>query len=246
MKTIKHTITSLFIIISSSFSLQAGLGDYNPELPAGLSYQVMVGPLDGELALSLQGLFTTLQVEENDDRQVTYFAGVYRTAQEASVYESTLRHHGIEQCQVVAYFSKRPIPMVDALAMENDQNAIDAAFVNGSNTVSVDQLNTLLDIQENKIPFYYTVQIGVYNSTTVNPKIEKMNNIIIRQKNDGSYSCSTGRKATLDEAKNLRSQMVAAGFADAFITAYIDGKRVSTDEARIIEKELDKITLVAR
>ena len=247
MKAIRTLIISLLLLSTFSFTSYANLGNYNFEMPMGLAYQIKVGPVHSPMAASLKATFDHVQEEVSADGEHTYYLGQFASYREASVHENTLRHHGCATASIVAWFSKYPIPVEDGIAFENDLNHIDKAYIHNTEpTVPVEDLNALLDLQRNPGTFYYSVQVGLYATVDPNSPAMKLHNVTLRQNEKGYYTVSCGRVSTMEAAQDLRQSLIKKGYADAFITAYAKGERLSTFEAMNIETELEKISLVAR
>lgn len=245
MKAIRTLLISLLLLASTAISY-ANLGNYNPDMPVGLSYQIYVGPLSAPLPETTRSLFGQVQ-EEASAAGYTYYAGQFSTYREASIFENTLRYDGYETAKIVAWFSKYPIPVEDGIAFENDLNYIDKAYIYGTEpTVSVDDLNALLELVKDPTAFYYTVQVGVYASLEHQTLQSDFENLEIRETDKGYYTLSTGQLGNMEEAVALRLSIVKMGYTDAFVTAYAHGDQLSIYEANNIENELGKIALVAR
>ncbi|HZV68794.1 MAG TPA: tetratricopeptide repeat protein [Saprospiraceae bacterium] len=78
---------------------------------------------------------------------------------------------------------------------------------------------------------YYSVQIASINQILQNPVLESTPEMFIEVDNaQGNYMYMSGMLVTYKDAEKKLSEMIPAGFEDAFIVPYIDGLRVNRDE----------------
>jgi len=78
---------------------------------------------------------------------------------------------------------------------------------------------------------WLTVQIGVYSKPVSLSDLYNVSNVMAEVLDRGMVRYTTGRFNALPAALAAKDAARAAGISDAFITAYIDGKRVSLAEA---------------
>jgi predicted nucleic acid-binding Zn-ribbon protein len=74
---------------------------------------------------------------------------------------------------------------------------------------------------------YYTVQVGVYSRPVSLADLYNVNEIMAEVLSNGMVRYTTGVYDDLAAAQTRRAEARAAGISDAFITAYVDGKRVA-------------------
>lgn len=70
----------------------------------------------------------------------------------------------------------------------------------------------------------YSVQVGVFSENRF-PLLSSQTIPSTVISSDGYFKYSLGLYATLNEAKELRKELVKVGFSDAFVASYVDGKR---------------------
>lgn len=88
-----------------------------------------------------------------------------------------------------------------------------------------------------KAGLLYRVQIGAFIFKKYN--IDEETTGIGEEVNDGFNKYVIGGFRTVEEAEEFRLDVIDMGIDDAFIVPYIDGIRVSMDEAKEYEQNLD-------
>lgn len=87
--------------------------------------------------------------------------------------------------------------------------------------------------------FFYTVQIGATPEVSAQEKLKyaKAGEVNFITSEDGKMQRVTvGSFATYTEAVNMQSKLRSGGFADAFVTPYYNGKRITVKEAKALGK----------
>ncbi len=79
---------------------------------------------------------------------------------------------------------------------------------------------------------FFTVQVGVYSKPVSAADLRNIDPLNTELLDGGRIRYTTGQYANLGEASLRKDQIRARGIADAFVTAYVNGKRVSVSEAR--------------
>ena len=79
----------------------------------------------------------------------------------------------------------------------------------------------------------YRVQIGAYVFHDINE--ENDHNDIVVERSDGFNKFVIGNFRTYDECNSFKNELRRQGLADAWIVPYVDGIRVTIDEARSFE-----------
>jgi predicted nucleic acid-binding Zn-ribbon protein len=74
---------------------------------------------------------------------------------------------------------------------------------------------------------YYTVQVGVYSRPVSLADLYNVSDIMAEVLSNGMVRYTTGVYANLESAQVRREEARVAGISDAFITTYVDGKRVA-------------------
>ncbi len=89
----------------------------------------------------------------------------------------------------------------------------------------------------NKTGVLYRVQFYTSPSQLLlsDSRFKKLENLSY-YKHNGMYKYTTGSFYTLIETVNYQKKVRAAGFSDAFVVAFYEGKRISLNEAKLIGK----------
>lgn len=85
---------------------------------------------------------------------------------------------------------------------------------------------------------FYTVQVGVYSKPVTAKSLYNVDPLNTELTEAGKIRYTSGRYTSLAGAVDKRSDARGRGIADAFITAYYNGKRISLSEADRMLKEL--------
>jgi DNA repair exonuclease SbcCD ATPase subunit len=78
----------------------------------------------------------------------------------------------------------------------------------------------------------FRVQIGAYGKTTVPAVLDKDDDNFDLETVDGLQRILIGLFRNMDEAEQLRGHMQKIGIRDAWVVPYLDGNRISMEEAR--------------
>lgn len=114
--------------------------------------------------------------------------------------------------QLLAQFT----PAADAVAYYNDPKAAPAR-----------QVETVKGL-------FYTVQVGVYSKPTPLDKLFNITPLNSERTETNKIRYTTGVFVDLERARKRKDGTVALGVKDAFITAYLNGKRIPMREARAL------------
>ena len=90
---------------------------------------------------------------------------------------------------------------------------------------------------------YYTVQVGVFSQALAPAKVKSLSEVSTETTPNGYLRYNSGNYSNFKQAEKARGSVSDAGFKDAFVTAYRDGKRISMTEARQAELPGSNIAL---
>ncbi|MBL8002552.1 MAG: PD40 domain-containing protein [Flavobacteriales bacterium] len=107
-------------------------------------------------------------------------------------------------------------PPADATAYYNDPTAAPAR-----------QVETVKGL-------FFTVQVGVYSKPTALDKLFNITPLNSERTETGKIRYTTGVFLDLDKARTRKDEAVGLGVKDAFITAYLNGKRIPMRDARAL------------
>ncbi len=78
--------------------------------------------------------------------------------------------------------------------------------------------------------------LSLPNETKLTGEKYKELNPISSYHHNGAYRYTTGSTSSFDEATKIQSRVRKQGFSDAFVVAFLNGKRISIDEAQKMSK----------
>jgi hypothetical protein len=81
---------------------------------------------------------------------------------------------------------------------------------------------------------FFTVQVGVYSKPTALDKLFNITPLNSERTENAKIRYTTGVFTDMDVARSRKDQTVGLGVKDAFITAYLNGKRIPMRDARAL------------
>ena len=124
-------------------------------------------------------------------------------------------------------------------AVYSENVAINGQIVSSGNVVD-SQAEIAVDSHE--IPskgVYYAVQIGVYKDRRQPSQMKGVSPIDYETMPNGYIRHTSGRFGNYDQARASQTNIRRQGISDAFVIAYIDGRKVSFSEAIEYQKSLE-------
>ncbi len=217
------------------------------ELPEGVVFKVQVGAFRNPIPSETFRGFAPIVGENTGTGLTRYTAGLFKSFDNADQAKVAIRDLGYSDAFVVAYRNGERISLAEARGGSLTTIAQGGTTVVAAPTsVSDNPLNvTNQPVQEladgesidvssvaDRAPLFYTVQIGVYSSEVAPEDLFNISPINSDLTPSGLIRYSTGVFNTVADASVAKDQIVAIGIADAFVTAYRNGQRVSVGEAQ--------------
>lgn len=224
--------------------------------PSGLVYRVQVGAFAKPIPENLFKEFTPVTGEKLDNGITRYLAGYFGDRKKVLDAQQQIRQLGYADAFVVAYCDGKRISLAEARRMEDEglckPMTMDSIVMEViANTIAQLPADTVAKYKSepkvsdyNKAPnaapaiaieeiqsLFYTVQIGVYNRPATAAELKFIDPVVTRRLDNGQIRYSTGTFRSVNEARPKRLEAVDKGIADAFITAYYRGERISLGEA---------------
>lgn len=194
-----------------------------------------------------------------DNSTVIYIAGTYKEIQNAVKRRDEFRAEGNKKAQV-AYFDKEGniITLKDDSEVEKlvdvSKKAKELATTNGTNTVNGAENNGAAsfdteDANANEFAkgdIVYRVQLGAYKNRISRQVFRNVGTVLELKSDNDVYVYATKGYKTIQQAAELKANLVIEGYSDAFITAYKDGKRIpmSSTKATVESNEKEDITSI--
>jgi hypothetical protein len=84
---------------------------------------------------------------------------------------------------------------------------------------------------------FYTIQVGVYSKPVAAALLQNVNPLNSELTETNKIRYTSGQFNNMADAVAKRDEVRKMGIADAFITAYYNGKRLTLSEADLLLKE---------
>ncbi len=157
-----------------------------------------------------------------------YCSGIYSELNDAVARRDQIRMMGVPDAFVVAYYKGKRIRIDEVAALK---------AVAKQHTLSQPQLSRIVEESKPVLPVAFRVQLVAYRREFTKEDIQRFEDLVKLPveklvNNAGLHILTTIADSDFEKVRLLKQEIVARGIADAFITAYIDGKRASVAEAR--------------
>ncbi len=134
--------------------------------------------------------------------------------------------------EVAAEMNKKPATRTvaeieAAAAMPKNTDYYNAEQTNAAKAQQVEAVQGL----------FYTIQVGVYSKPVAASLLQNVNPLNSELTETGKIRYTSGQMNNMEAAVTKRSEVRELGIADAFITAYYNGKRITLSEADLLIKE---------
>jgi len=214
---------------------------YSNNLPNGLIFRVVVDELESKIETSEFEKYQPINFKV-EDQLFTCEVGAFKDFIQAQKAKNEVKANGYQKADLVAYFNNKSVSLDDAFVLLDNQNHIDEK---GGFSVTEQQIDDLLSEVE-KPDFYYTVQIGVFNTQQVNNFFDLPKSINERVTNKGNFRYTYGHYYTVADAKAALGFIKDSGMTNAFITAYDDVERIPLARAISMEEKFLNESLASK
>jgi len=232
----------------------------NAPMPEGIVFKVQIGafkaPIKNE---SFKGLSPVTGEALAGSQYVRYFVGLFYSEEAATIVRDQIRPIGYYDAFLAAFKDGKRIPLYEArrLLKEKVQSeeykllsqaevdkvknrTLNAANQNINKQLVYNKNATNIPVNSTNVTktsgLFYTVQIGVYKNPVTAGDLKNLSPIYEEQIY-GFIRYTTGKYADFKKANLEKNRIVQLGITDAFVSAYYNGKRLTTGEASIIEKQ---------
>ncbi len=217
----------------------------NAKMPDGLMFRVQIGAFRNAVPNnSFRGL-TPVNGETTANGFIRYTAGNFNKFENAAAVKSDLNNNGYPDAFVVAFFNGKRITINEALEiLANEGKTVN---VNAPNTAGIKENVAPLNVtapktnNENLVVakelektenLLFTVQIGVYSKLISKDRLSNLSPIYSEKLASGLYRYTAGIYNNTEKLVNDKNKVVSLGIKDAFVTAYLNGKKISYNEAK--------------
>ncbi len=232
----------------------------NEKLPEGLIFKVQIGAFRNPIPQDLFKGMTPITGETTPTGLTRYTAGLFKKFSTADKVKQEIRDLGYRDAFVVAFYNGKRISMSEALAMTGepmpvastttstqtnagnttgttaDQNVNtstnNAAAAQNTNTTQ-NQQAVASESVTTVTGLFYTVQVGVFSQPVSANKLN-IQPLYTERAPNGNIRYNTGVYNNVARAVEAKNIVIGAGIKDAFVTAYVDGKRISLTEAQAL------------
>jgi len=219
------------------------VGAFRTKIPQNLYAQF--APVSGEktetgltrYAVGLFKAFTSADLAKKEVRSLGYsdaFVVAYKDGVRIPLYEARAQSqaNGVEALATSSSNNKEEVISRVSDNPRDETSAIISNVNAATNRVQLDNegitpvIPTAIDWSLSSGSFY-TVQVGVYSKLIDQSELPGVNEVMIDRVNDQLFRYTSGQFNSLQAAQNAKDRIRAAGIADAFVTAYQNGRKVS-------------------
>ncbi len=211
----------------------------------GLVFRVQIGAFRTKLPDNAFRGLNPLNAETTNSGYLRYTAGNFVKIENANAVKNDLRGLGYSDAFVVAYFNGKRISLGEAMAMLKkegktiDPNAPQSAGITANTNVpkainnpAIQEAATITSDLKELNGLFYTIQIGVYNKQISRQRLYNLLPIYSEALANGLYRYTAGIYSDVEKLDADRARVVGLGIRDAFVAAYINGKRIPYNEAK--------------
>ena len=230
--------------------------EINTKIPMGLIYKVQIAAFRKVIPNNTFKGLKPISAEKIPKSAFTrYMAGLFVNISDASSAKTNIRRIGYKDAFVVAYFNGKRISMSaarkliasgnaytdaslaassDKLNVKNYGASTDKQAIASANTIQSNgvQLESVAAVNSNTV--VYSVQIGVFGGLRTAERLNNAPSIFYDKTANGYFRYFSGTFSADNQARARRAVIRANGFKDAFIVAFINGKRISLTKARTL------------
>ncbi|MDD5571181.1 MAG: hypothetical protein PHD97_08500 [Bacteroidales bacterium] len=204
----------------------------------GLYYSVQVGVFGRTVTPAQLFNIEPLYYEKTPTGNYRYTTGVYNKLNDAVYAKRAIVNRGVTDAFVVAFYNGRKINVAEARDLLNRKEATLATTNIPSSTGTATAANIKNEkptIPENR-GMFYSVQVGVYARKITSEKLFNIAPLYFDITARGYYRYITETYTNVRDAINAKNRIVARGVTDAFVVAFNNGKQITINEARRMEK----------
>lgn len=217
----------------------------NANMQDGLVFRVQIGAFKTKIPDNAFKGLTPLNGETTANGYIRYTAGNFEKIENANAVKNDLRNLGYSDAFVVVYYNGRRITISEAMEIMRqdgksiDPNAPQTAGITANTNVPKAAANPVIQESvtvtkelEQINGLLYTIQIGVYTRQVSKPQLLRLTPIFREQLSGGLFRYTAGIYNNPERLLMDKDKVVALGIKDAFVSAYLNGKRIPFAEAK--------------
>lgn len=219
-------------------------------VPPGLIFRVQLGAFKTRLPNTAFRGLTPVSGETTPNGYIRYTAGNFRQLEVATGVKRELNQNGYSDAFVVAYYNGKRISLPEALRiLENEGKQPDLAKAQNikinadirpeipitpapvQTEPETDRVVVTGELEKMK-KLLYTVQIGVYSRQISKTRLKNLEPIYTEKLPTGLYRYTAGIYNQDKKVIADKNKVIELGITDAFVSAYLEGKRANFNEIR--------------
>lgn len=205
------------------------------------------GPVPSEEMTYLLSVGDVKSTVLEDGATVLYTAGTYKEIANAVKRRDEFVAGGNKNAQIGYFNGGKLVTMSDDEIKALMEGKLASSATNTASASNTNDTKTNEDSELNQFAkgdIVYRVQLGAYKNRISKGIFKNAGSILELVSENKIYRYATKGFKTIQEAANLRADLVVEGYADAFITAYKDGKRIPLNQtgATMATNEKENIT----
>ncbi|MDP3558557.1 MAG: hypothetical protein Q8T03_14375 [Bacteroidota bacterium] len=242
-------IEGLEIVSKNAYSDEKPI-PLDSKMPDGLIFRVQIGAFKTQLPNDAFKGLSPLNGETVGNGYIRYTAGNFIKFENADAVKNDLRNLGYSDAFVVGYFNGKRITVAEAIALLNKEgktinsNAPTTAGITAnSNIPNINSNVTQPTINSQEVVnvtkelekingLLFTVQIGVYNKQVRKGQLKNLGPIFSERLPSGLYRYTAGIYNDTERLLTDKRKVVDLGISDAFVSAYLNGKRITFADAK--------------
>ncbi|MDI1354717.1 MAG: hypothetical protein PSX36_07355 [bacterium] len=225
-------------------------------IESGLVFRVQIGAFRTQIPNNAFKGLSPLNGETTPSGYIRYTAGNFNKVENANAVKNDLRGLGYRDAFVVAYLNGKRITLGEAMVQLGEQgitvdpNAPQTAGI--TSNLNIPKAATNAELQEavavtkelEKINgLLYTIQLGVFTKQVTSTQLLNLKPIFSEQLTNGLYRYTAGIYNSSERLFADKSKVVDRGLRDAFVSAYLNGKRIPYNEAKAQQENDATVTM---
>ncbi|MBL4592410.1 MAG: hypothetical protein JKX68_01175 [Flavobacteriales bacterium] len=227
MKTI-YTYITIFAIILFNINLKAN----NTAIPKGIVYQLTVKSADIKKSKEVITEYHYLR-KVMTKGSLEYQFGKYTSYKKVDSIKTLLTNVGCADINILAYNNHILIPLTEAISLQYKEQFLKKkkAGKKVAKTITTQEVNYLLQVQESGLKHYYSLAIPVTSIETVDLILEEIGDEQVIEISVDNNLYSIGKYETFEEVIAARKQFIESEIFDVFIMAQITDDRINTEDS---------------